>query len=216
MQRILSYCLYSILALFIMTATTQAETADALFEEAARLDKQGFMEEAIAAWEKILVSNPGKNLETATRLKLSSTYLKIAQPFKAVDVVKELAVSEPENFDVQFHLANAQARVKRYPEAIESYKKTVALRPDEGLGYVGLALSLFGNRNPDAAIERLQEAKKIFKRKKIITWYRDARIMVHQIKSFAIYPPNFSDLWLENSLDLVRNTYEKTVFNRDE
>ena len=40
--------------------------------------------------------------------------------------------------------------------------------------------------------------------------------MVHQIKGFAKYPPNFSDLWLENSLELVRHTYEKAVFKLED
>jgi len=216
MNRLISHCIYSTLVLLMMIATAGAQTADSLFQEALRLDKEGFLEEAAETWEKLLAAHPGKELESITRLRLSSTYLKIAQPFKAVEVVKALTISQPQNFDAQFHLANALAKIKSFPEAAASFQKAVELRPGEGLGYVGLALCLFGDRNPGAATEQLQEAKKIFKQKKNISWYRDARIMVHQIDSFEKYPPSFSDLWLENNLDLVRNTYEKTVFNLDE
>lgn len=204
------------LTVFLTAATTGAETADALYQKAIALDKDGFLGEAAETWEQVLQAQPGKHLRTLTQLRLSSTYIKLAETFKAVKVAQSLAVSQPDLFDAQFHLGNAQSKLKNFPEAIEAYKKTVQLRPDEGLGNIALALAFFGNRNPSAAVEQLQVAKKIFKRKKNISWYRDARIMVHQIKGFAIYPPNFSDLWLANNLDLVRNTYEKNVFNPED
>lgn len=191
----------------------EAETADELYPKAIRLDKEGFLEEAANTWEQLLKSHPQNPLRTLATLKLSSAYVKLAEPFKAVEMLKKLTRSQPGNFDAQFHLGNALAIITNYPEAIAAFKKTVELRPGEGLGNVALALALFGNRQPDAAIQQLQKAKKIFKKKKNISWYRDARIMVHQIKSFAKYPPEFSDLWLKNNLDLVRGTYEKTVFN---
>ncbi|GJL77078.1 MAG: hypothetical protein NPINA01_00670 [Nitrospinaceae bacterium] len=198
------------------TSPVKAETADELYQKATQLDKEGFYGEAVQTWEQLLKSNPGKPFQTPSTLKLSSTYLKLAEPFKAVEILKQLTNSEPDHFDAQFHLGNALAKVKNYPEAIEAFKKAVELRPDEGLGNVALALALFGNRQPDAATKQLQTAKKIFKKKKNISWYRDSRIMVQQIKGFAIYPPDFSDLWLENNLELVRKTYEKAVFELEE
>ena len=82
-----------------------------------------------------------------------------------------------------------------------------------GLGYVGLGLSLFGNNDSKNAIEVLLKANKLFKEKKNISWYRDTRVMIGQIKHFSKFPPSFSNLWLKNNLDLVRNTYEKGVFD---
>lgn len=203
--------------LIILTvATPGAETATALYQKAATLDKDGFLDEATDAWEQVLEAQPEKNLQTLTQLRLLSTYIKLAELVKAVEVGKSLVLSQPDLFDAQFHLGNAQSKLKNFPEAIEAYKKTVQIRPDEGLGYIALSLAYFGNKNPDAAVEQLQEAKKIFKKKKNISWYRDARIMVQQIKGFAPYPPNFADLWLANNLDLVRNTYEKNVFNPED
>ncbi len=199
--------------IFLTVAATGLETATALYQKAAQLDKDGFLEEAALTWEQALQAKPEKDLETLTKLRLSSAYIKMAEMVKAVEIGKSLVLSQPDHFDAQFHLGNAQAKLKNFPDAIAAYKKTIQLRPDEGLGYIALALAYFGNRNPDAAVEQLQEAKKIFKKKKNISWYRDARIMVQQIKGFAPYPPNFSDLWLANNLDLVRNTYEKNVFD---
>lgn len=205
-----------LLIIFLTVATTFAETAPELFQKAAVLDKDGFLEEATETWEQVLKAQPDKHLQALTQLRLSSTYIKLAQTVKAMEVSKSLALSQPDHFDAQFHLGNAQSKLKNYPEAIGAYKKTIELRPDEGLGYIALALAHFGNSDPDAAVEQLKVAKKIFKKKKNISWYRDARIMIQQIKGFAPYPPNFADLWLANNLDLVRNTYEKNVFNPED
>ena len=202
--------------IFLTVAAAHAQTATALYQKAAQLEKDGFLEEAAGTWSQVLETQPEKNLETLTRLRLSSTYIKMAEIIKAVEIGKSLVLSQPDLFDAQFQLGNAQSKLKNFPEAIEAYKKTTQLRPDEGLGYIALALAYFGNRDPDAAVEQLKVAKKIFKKKKNISWYRDARIMVQQIKGFAPYPPNFADLWLANNLDLVRNTYEKNVFDPED
>jgi tetratricopeptide (TPR) repeat protein len=198
---------------FLITASPAgAAPVDGLYRKAIQLDKDGFLEEAAQTWKQLLKSNPGQPLQLFATLKLSSTYLNLAKPFKAVETLKQLPLSQADHFDAQFHLGNALAKIKNYSEAITAFKQTIELRPNEGLANVGLALAHFGNKNPDAAIQQLQAAKKIFKKKKNISWYRDARIMVHQIKGFAKYPPSFSDLWLANNLELVRKTYEKTVF----
>lgn len=205
-----------LLALFLTVTTAGADTATALYQKAAQLEKDGFSGEAARTFEQVLEQQPKQNLATLTKLRLLSTYIKLAELFKAVEVGESLVLSRPDLFDAQFHLGNAQSKLKNFPAAIKAYKKTTELRPDEGLGYIALALAYFGDRNPDAAVEQLKVAKKIFRKKKNISWYRDARIMVQQIKGFAPYPPNFADLWLTNNLDLVRNTYEKNVFDPED
>jgi tetratricopeptide (TPR) repeat protein len=197
---------------FLTVSVTHADTATTLFQKATQLDKDGFLDEAAQSFEQVLAAQPGKKLATLTKLRLLSTYIKLADTFKAVEMGEALVLSQPDLFDAHFHLGNAQSKLKMFPEAIKAYKKTTVLRPDEGLGYVALALAYFGDKNPDAAVEQLKTAKKIFRKKKNISWYRDSRIMVQQIRGFAPYPPNFADLWLTNNLDLVRNTYEKNVF----
>lgn len=216
MKHINLFILTPLWIVFLTVAVAHAETVTDLYQKADQLEKDGFLEEATLAWSQVLEVQPEQNLETLTRLRLSSTYIKMAEIIKAVETGKSLALSRPKLFDAQFHLGNAQSKLKNFSEAIEAYKKTTQLRPDEGLGYIALALAYFGNSNPDAAVEQLKVAKKIFKKKKNISWYRDARIMVQQIKGFAPYPPSFADLWLTNNLDLVRNTYEKNVFDPED
>ncbi len=201
--------------ILLPAAGVSAETAQSLADKAQQLDKDGFYREAVTAWEEVLKSQPPKDLKTLALLKLTGTYMKLNEPNKSLEVVKQLIATSPDNFDAQFHLANAQAKMRNFPEASEAFAKTIALRPDEGLGYVGLAFALFGDGKPDEAIANLQKAKKIFKKNKNIPWYRDARIAIEQIKGFAIYPRNFADLWLHNNLEMVRNTYENRVFLKE-
>ncbi len=77
-----------------------------------------------------------------------------------------------------FHLANALAGLQQYPQAVEAFKKTTALKVDEGLGRVGLAFAYFGDKKPDLAIEELKKAMKTFKSNKNISWHRDCRLGV--------------------------------------
>ena len=122
-------------------------------------------------------------------------------------------MSHPDSFDAHFSLANSLSAFKNFPDAIKAYQKTITLNPREGLSYVGLGLSLFGNGDSKNAITKLLKANKLFKEKKNISWYRDTRVMIAQIKHFAKFPPHFSNLWLANNLKLIHDTYEKTVFN---
>lgn len=184
-------------------------------EDAMALDRDGFHDEAVGAWKKIIASEPGKGLLLLARLKLSSSYMKTAQLPESVAAADAATTLAPANYDAQFHLANAKSQMRDFPGGLAAYRKAIKIRPSEGLGYVGLALTQFASGDSKSALKTLEDAKTVFKKKRNIQWYQDTRIMMQQIKGFAKYPPNFADLWLENNLRLVRETYEKTVFNID-
>ena len=204
------------LLLWVLPAAVPAQGVPDLFLQAEELDRQGFFEDAIQAWKKALAANLGKDQQVVARIKLSMDHYKLNQFDIAVEHAQALVKSEPENFHANFHLGNILSGLNRFPDAIAAYEKAVKLRPDEGLGYAGLALCLYGNGQTQEAIARLTEAKQIFKDKKNISWHRDTQLMMQQIKMFdqAGYPPSFSNLWLKNNLNLVRETYEKTTFNQ--
>jgi len=201
-------------ALFCLFAASSAAGADPL-EHALGLDRDGFHEEAASAWEEIIASRPGEGLLLFARLKLSSTCLDIGRPDQAVAQAEAAVALAPSSFDAHFHLANARSRMQDHAGARAAFMKAAELRPDEGLGLVGLALTQFAGGDPGLALETLTAAKAVFKKKRNIQWYQDTRIMMQQIKGFAKYPPDFANLWIENNLRLVRETYEKTLFNDD-
>ncbi|MEO2044697.1 MAG: tetratricopeptide repeat protein, partial [Nitrospinaceae bacterium] len=149
------------------------------------------------------------------KLKLTNTYSRLGQLDKAVEVSNSLTKSHPNHFDSWFHFANALAALQQYSQAVEAFKRTTILKPKEGLGRVGLAFAYFGDGKPDFAIEEFRQAKIIFKKNKNISWYRDCRLAINQIKGFARFPPNFADLWLENNVKRVQKTYLNAVLELD-
>ena len=206
------------LVLLILLGQASQALADAGWQQvdaALALDKDGFLEEAAVAWEEIIASQEDEGLLALAHLKLSSTYLNLGQLEKSVEIARTLTANLPNDFDAFFHLANARAKMADYPGSTRAFENTVRIRPKEGLGWVGLALALFGNGDSATALKKLKTAQSIFKKKRNIQWYQDTRILQQQIKGFAKYPPNFANLWLTNNLALVRGTYEKTIFNLD-
>ena len=206
--------LFSFLLFFTaLGADALAINPEELLKKARTLEGNGFLEEATQSWEKLTTVDTNLNFVIYAQLKLGITYLKLKQFEKSIDILKTTTVSHPDNFDAHFSLANSLSAFKNFPKAIKSYKKTITLKPKEALSYVGLGLSLFGNGDSESAIKALLKANKSFKEKKNISWHRDTRVMIAQIKHFAKFPPHFSNLWLSNNLKLVHDTYEKAVFN---
>ena len=192
-----------------------AEGYKSFLEKAQNLDKEEFFDDAVKYWQKTLDANPPPNIILYAKLKLANTYSRLGKLDKTVEMSRALTESNPEHYDSWFHLANALAALRQYAQAIEAFKQTVTLKPEEGLGRVGLAFAYFGDGKPDSAVEEFKKAMKIFKASKNISWYRDCRLAINQVKGFARFPPNFADLWLEKNLKRVQDTYLNSVLNLD-
>ena len=213
MNRLFRHIVPAWILVGIVAAPALAESPDHWLKKAQTLDKQGFLDEAAQAWKKLATTNTNKKQAAYARLKLAGTYFKLDQFQQSIDTARSAIQADSESFDAHFHLANFLSGTGKFQEAVNTFRKTVALKPEEGLGYVGLGLCLFANRNPEEAVEVILKAAQLFKKKKNISWHRNTRVMSAQIKHFAQFPPNFSDLWVTNNLKLIRETYEKTVFN---
>jgi tetratricopeptide (TPR) repeat protein len=198
------------LTLFILLLPSlifSGENYNSLLENARSLDKDNFYEDAVSYWQKTIDANPPLNITIYAKLKLSETYLRLGQLDRAIDISRELTESNPGHYDSWFHLANAFAASRKYSQAAEAFKKATTLKPEEGLSRVGLAFAYFGDNKPDFAIVELIKGMKIFKANKNISWYRDSRIAINQVKGFARFPQNFADLWLEKNLLRIQDTY---------
>jgi tetratricopeptide (TPR) repeat protein len=181
-------------------------------KEALELDRQGFMTESIPEWEKFLKTKPEKNLAVYAQIKITIAYSRTGNVGKALKSAKALAASYPDHYDVQFNLGNMLSATHQYAGAAQAYLKATTMRPDEGLAFVGYGICLFGDQKPDEAVQALRKVRELFKSQKNIGWYQHVRIMIGQIKGFAMYPPDFSNLWRTNNLKKVRDTYESAVF----
>ena len=191
---------------------SKADTYKTSLKEALELDKDGFYEEAIEYWEKLLIDSP-PNIRLFAGLKISGTNTKLGNLNRAVEVSQNLTESHPQQYESWFSFANTSGAIKKYPQAISAFKKTIELKPEEGLGKVGLAFAYFGDEKPGLAIEELKDAMTNFKANKNISWYRDCRLAIRQIKDFSRFPPKFAELWLKNNLKRVQDTFEKSVLD---
>ncbi len=189
-----------------------AETYKASLKKALELDKDGFYEDAIKHWEKLQIGSPA-NIRLFAGLKISRTHTKLGNLNRAVEVSQALTENHPQQYESWFSFANASGAIKKYSQAISAFKKTIELKPEEALGKVGLAFAYFGDEKPDLAIAEFKDAMKIFKANKNISWYRDCRLAIRQIKDFARFPPKFANLWLENNLKRVQDTFESSVLD---
>jgi tetratricopeptide (TPR) repeat protein len=203
--------IYIVVGLWVLGPNTLL-AGDPALEEALKLDRQGFIAESIPEWKKFLQTQPEEKLDIYAQTKVIIAYSRTGNVGEALKSAKALAASYPDHYDVQFNLGNMLGTTHQYAGAAQAYLQATKMRPDEGLAYVGYAICLFGDQKPDEAVRVLRQVKKIFKEQKNIGWYQHARIMIGQIKGFAIYPPDFSNLWRTNILTKVRETYESSVF----
>jgi len=205
----------ALLVFFLPSLALSEKSYKSSFEKARNLDQEEFFEEAENYWLKTLEANPPKNIILYTKLKLTYTNLHLGKLEEAFRISKSLTETYPNHYDSWFHFAIVLASLKRYTQVIEAFKKTTTLKPQEGLGRVGLAFAYFSTGKQDSAIEELKEAMKIFKSNKNISWYRDCRLAINQIKGFARFPKNFSELWLGKNFKRVQDTYLNTVLDLD-
>ena len=211
-SRVIQLLIFSVMFSLGFTTASKADTYKTALKEALELDKDGFYDEAIEYWEKLLIDSPS-NIRLFAGLKISGTNTKLGNLNRAVEVSQNLTENHPKQYESWFSLANTSGAIKKYPQAISAFKKTIELKPEEGLGKVGLAFAYFGDEKPDLAIEELKDAMKNFKANKNISWYRDCRLAIRQIKGFARFPPKFAELWLKNNLKRVQETFENSVLN---
>ena len=204
--------IFVVISLLSFSKNTSAESYRVSLKKAIELDRDGFFEESIDYWEKSRIGSPS-NVKLFSGLKISGTYTKLGDLNRAVEVSKALTESHPQQYESWFSYANASGALKNYTQAIYAFKKSIELKPREGLGKVGLAFALFGDEKSDLAIAHLKDAMKIFKTNKNISWYRDCRLAISQIRDFARFPPQFAQLWLKKNLKRVQDTFENLVLD---
>jgi len=204
--------IFSVLASLSFVQDSEADPYDVALKKAIELDKDGFYEESIGYWKKSLKDSPA-NIRLYSSLKISRTYTRLGNLIRAEEISQALKESHPSYYESWFNYANTAGALKKYSQAISAFKKSIAIKPKEGLGKVGLAFAYFGDEKPDLAIVEFKGAMKIFKANKNISWYRDCRMAINQIKGFARFPPKFANLWLEKNLKRVQDTFENSVLD---
>ena len=204
--------IFSVSASLSFVQHSEADPYDVALKKAIELDKDGFYEESIGYWKKSLKDSPA-NIRLYSSLKISRTYTRLGNLIRAEEISQALTESHPNGYESWFNYANTSGALKKYSQAIFAFKKSIEIKPKEGLGKVGLAFAYFGDEKPNLAIAEFKGAMKIFKANKNISWYRDCRLAINQIKGFSRFPPKFANLWLEKNLKRVQETFENSVLD---
>jgi tetratricopeptide (TPR) repeat protein len=74
--------------------------------------------------------------------------------------VKQDLAKNPNDPDALYHLADLYDRNSQYPEAIETYKKVVKLKPDMGYAYFKIGTAYDRLNKPEEAVSAFKEAAK--------------------------------------------------------
>ncbi len=87
----------------------------------------------------------------------------VVNPYSSESVyteVKKKLDQNPNDVEALYHLADLYNRDAQYPEAIETYKKVVRLKPDMGYAYLKMGTAYDRLSKPEEAITALKKAAK--------------------------------------------------------
>ncbi|HEY0746235.1 MAG TPA: sulfotransferase, partial [Steroidobacteraceae bacterium] len=118
-------------------ALLRAPCDGAAREQLARLMiRQGRTEEAMPAIERLLSADPGNG----AYLILKVLALQLAERHaEGLSIIEGLIAATPDNADLWLLAGNQQRYMGHPPQAIESYRRAIALRPGHGMAYWALA-----------------------------------------------------------------------------
>ena len=95
LSRIIQLLVFSVMISMAFSTYSKADTYKTSLKEALELDKDGFYEEAIEYWEKLLIDSP-PNIRLFAGLKISGTKTKLGNLNRAVEVSQNLTESHPQ------------------------------------------------------------------------------------------------------------------------
>ncbi len=132
---------------------------------ASALEHQGEIDDAENAYQRAIESHPQSYFAYNA---MGGFYYRRSDYEKAIQMFQEVTELAPEGYVGYLNLGGTYNDIGRFLEAIESLKKSVALRPSYG-GYTNLGTSYFGLHRLNEAVAAYQEAVKLDP-KQYVTW----------------------------------------------
>ncbi len=96
--------------------------------------------------------------EQKTYFKQGINFLDQGKYEKALQIFGMLLMGEPRNASLHYYKGNTLHKLKRYEEALASFRAAIKLKPWEGAYYYGLASSYYAVGNGTEGLEALQKA----------------------------------------------------------
>ncbi|MEW6997610.1 tetratricopeptide repeat protein [Colwelliaceae bacterium BS250] len=149
---------------------SRVDKAQALLEEAVILDPYHIeaRKQLAALWfgaqyyeQAVNLLSQGLSLSPNNedyRIMLARVYAVIAKPKKAFQVLNVLKTSP--HIEYQVALANMAAQSDHHSDAVTAYQKLLAMRPNQGHWWLGMAISLDSDEQYGQAIVAYQHALK--------------------------------------------------------
>ena len=149
---------------------SRVDKAQALLEEAVILDPYHIeaRKQLAALWfgaqyyeQAVNLLSQGVSLSPNNedyRIMLARVYAVIAKPIKAFQVLNVLKTSP--HIEYQVALANMAAQSDHHSDAVTAYQKLLAIRPNQGHWWLGMAISLDSDEQYGQAIVAYQHALK--------------------------------------------------------
>jgi len=130
-------------------ADRKARESTARLQHALRLHQAGRLEEAIAAYRRILAVDPGS---VRARTFCGAALLDRQRTDEAAKILQTAVSMDPTNVDALCYLGNAQQEIGRLAAAEKNYRQALAIRPSFARAHnnLGVLLEKLG-RNGDAA-----------------------------------------------------------------
>ena len=123
-----------------------------------RLKAGGTTEEVAALISKGVTANPA---DPAPRLALIGLYLSKKEVKSALAAAQDAVAALPERPEILDAAGRAQQAAQDYNQALATYAKLAAIKPDSPLPYLRMAEVDVAAKNKPAALEHLQKALKI-------------------------------------------------------
>ncbi|HEY7792298.1 MAG TPA: sulfatase-like hydrolase/transferase [Vicinamibacterales bacterium] len=79
----------------------------------------------------------------------------------AIALLRQIVAGDPEMADVWDRIGNMSLRIGRSADAADAYKRFIALKPDQPIGYMGAATALMQLKQYDAALEHARLAARV-------------------------------------------------------
>lgn len=135
--------------------TEQQVRAESWVEEAARLKREGFTAQALAAFNQAVEDNPKL---TEAYLGIGDIYRERAVYEEADQAYRKAVVSDPNNFDARYYLGLTNHLQGKLEQAIASYKRALRINPDSYLANRDMGAAVLQSGNPEDSIQYAKRA----------------------------------------------------------
>jgi tetratricopeptide (TPR) repeat protein len=152
---------------------------------------------------------------------------KSVNPYSAesvFDEIKRELDKNPNNVDALYHLADLYDRNAQYPEAIETYKKVVKLKPDMGYAYFKMGTAYDRLNQPAEAVAAFKEAIKLLPKYAVV--YNNIGVAygklgklneeVASLKKAISLRPNYSSAHFNLGMTYIRMKNKKAAMKEYE